>query len=213
MAWKKLSEKFLLLCNYYIPRVGIVLITLELIKEVFMHTGTKLLLLRYNPSPSHFMALFSGKAIMKMTNNTKAIKIQIVCKIIIYMYMAPSSPCKFFNWCFPAFLSGNLSAPCPYFLQNSHLKGKETALANGELGFYPVLLKQILGVGSKFGNFDVLSCFQVVSSKNGLFFISWFKVMILDKKLLFESLKDCIRTENKFTHPTGVLLFMGNDLV
>jgi len=63
--------------------------------------------------PFHFLALFSGEAIMKMTNNTKGIKIQIVCKIIIYMYMAPSSPCKFFYWSFPAFLSGNLSALAP----------------------------------------------------------------------------------------------------
>ena len=32
------DQHFLLLYNYYIPRVGIVLITLELIKEMFMHT-------------------------------------------------------------------------------------------------------------------------------------------------------------------------------
>ena len=30
--------------------------------------------------PFHFLALFSGKAMMKMTNNTKAIKIQLSAK-------------------------------------------------------------------------------------------------------------------------------------
>lgn len=59
--------------NYCVPRVGIVLITLELIKEMFMHT----LMLHACTPPSHSLALFGGKAIMEMTN-TKAIKMQII---------------------------------------------------------------------------------------------------------------------------------------
>lgn len=49
--------------NYYIPRVGTVLITLELIKELCIHE--KAIAFMY-PPPPNFLALFSGKAVVKM---------------------------------------------------------------------------------------------------------------------------------------------------